>query len=100
MEWIYTEAELGPRVEIIYTPPGDLPVWFAEAANDEKSGGFFAAPRALFWALKHKEIFPYKGYLPLEKAGLLQKDKKGKIIMYRYDLKAQSPYGKLKRNLM
>jgi hypothetical protein len=100
MDWLYAEEDLGSHKEVIYTPPGDLPAWFAAAANDEESAGFFAAPRALIWALNHKEIFPYKGYLPLEEAGLLQKDKKGKVILYRYDLKAQSPYGKLKRNLM
>jgi hypothetical protein len=100
MAWLYKEEDLGSRREIAYAPPGDLPVWFNDLVTGEKTGGFFAAPRAIFWALNHKEIFPYKAYLPLEKAGMLQTDKKGKTIMYRYDLKNGSPYGELRRNLM
>ncbi|VGO21639.1 hypothetical protein [Pontiella sulfatireligans] len=50
--------------------------------------------------MSNKAIFPYKSYLPLKDAGMLQTDKKGKVIMYRYGHKLGSPYGELSRNLM
>ncbi|MDF7807466.1 hypothetical protein P4E94_08455 [Pontiellaceae bacterium B12219] len=100
MERLYDVKNLGPRTEIEWAPSGKLPAWFSDAVSDDKSGELFAAPRAFFWAINHKSIFPYKSYIPLEKAGMLETDKKGKIKRYRYGLKEGSPYGKLERNLM
>lgn len=100
MEWIYRENELGEREKIVCAPAGDLPVWFTNAAKGDSSGKYIRFPGALLWALKNKEIFPYKSYRPLEKLHLLETNKKGKVIMYRYDHKNGSPYGELRRNLM
>jgi len=86
------------RTAISYSP-GKPPVWFDNIVSGEKVS-FSQAIKAFFWAKKHQQIFPYKSYLPLEDAGMLQTDKKGKIIMYRYGHRIGSPYGGLKRNLM
>ena len=57
-------------------------------------------PHAIFWIMNNKDVLPYKGYRPLEKADVLQRDKKGKTIFYRYDHKDASPYGPIKENIM
>jgi hypothetical protein len=71
-----------------------------EIVSDEESAGFFSGTRAFFWAMNNKEILPYKAYLPLKKADVLQTNDKGKVILYRYGHKIGSPYGELSRNLM
>jgi hypothetical protein len=86
------------RTAVSYSP-GKPPAWFDHIATGEKRS-IFQAIKAFFWAETHQQIFPYKSYIPLEEAGLLQTDKKGKVIMYRYGHKQGSPYGELKRNLM
>ena len=100
LERLYNENELGIRKEIVWAPPGNIPAWFDKIVSDEESAGFFSGTRAFFWAMSNKEILPYKAYLPLKKADLLQTDKRGKIIRYRYGHKIGSPYGELSRNLM
>jgi len=97
MQRIYADRKLGERPEIKYTL-GEIPEWFNNVAKGNVK--FRHSLEALFWARHHKQILPYKAYLPLEEAGMLQTDKKGKIIMYRYGHKIGSPYGSLSRNLM
>ena len=97
MQRIYSERNLGKRKKIKYSP-GETPEWFNDVARGDVK--FRHSLEALFWARQHKQILPNKAYLPLKEADLLQTDKKGKIIMYRYDHKNGSPYGELSRNLM
>jgi len=93
------QGNTGTKRTAISYSPGKPPVWFERIALGEKRS-IGQAFHALFWAGEHEQIFPYKAYLPLKEAGLLQTDKKGKIIKYRYGHKIGSPYGKLMRNLM
>ena len=100
MERLYSEKNLGARKEIYYLPTGDIPAWFSDVVSDPDSKHRLRALRALFWVTTHKQVLPPNAYRPLEKAGLLQTDKKGKVIRYRYGHKLGSPYGELSRNLM
>jgi len=97
MERVYAERHLGERQKI-KCAPGKAPKWFDHAAQGK--AGIRHSFGALFWARHNKQIMPGTAYLPLKEAGLLQTDKEGKPIMYRYGHKIGSPYGALGRNLM
>lgn len=99
MEHMHEKHNLGPRTEIAVAPTS-IPKWFDDVADGNLWGTIFRAPHALFWLMRHKEVLPYKAYLPLKEAGLLRLDEKGKVIFYRYDYKASSPYGSLKEKIM
>lgn len=77
-----------------------LPKWFDVMEDGSTWDSVRYAPYALYWLFGHEEILPYKSYIPLHNAGLLQTDKKGRPILFRYEYKKASPYGNLKRNLM
>ncbi len=101
MERLYKEKDLGERdQQINWRPEGEIPDWFHEIVERDGEKVYLHALHAFFWALSHKEILPYKAYIPLKEAGMLQTDSKGHIIRYRYNHKTQSPYGNLRRNLM
>jgi hypothetical protein len=100
MERLYNEKNLGPRKKVDFIPSGNIPAWFSDVVSDPDSKHRLGALRAFFWTEANKEVLPYKAYLPLKRAGLLQTDKKGKLIRYRYGHKLGSPYGALGRNLM
>jgi hypothetical protein len=100
MERLYNEKNLGPRKKVDFLPAGEIPAWFSDVVSDPDSKHRLGGLRALFWVMAHKQILPPKAYRPLEKAGLLKMDRKGKVIRYRYGHKLGSPYGALGRNLM
>lgn len=77
-----------------------LPKWFDAMEQGSTWDSVRYAPYALYWLFGHEEILPHKSYIPLQKAGVLQTDKKGRPILFRYEYKKASPYGNLKRNLM
>ena len=102
MQNYYKKKKLGSREEIVFVPQ-DIPRWFSDVVSGKprsKLKETREALKALSWSRRHKQVFPPKAYLPLEKAGMLQTNKLGKIIKYRYSHKQASPYGALRRNLM
>ena len=99
MERVYEKHNLEPRTRIHLTQE-TIPRWFDDVVEGNGWGTLYRAPHALFWLMGHKEVLPYKSYRPLEKAGVLQLDKKGKPIFYRYGHKASSPYGPLNEKIM
>jgi hypothetical protein len=99
MKYLYQEQNLGPWVGIDVSPK-KIPQWFDDVNEGNTWGSIYNAPYALFWFLGHKEIMPYKAYIPLKNAGLLELDKHGKPVFFRYGLKESSPYGPLKDRIM
>ena len=99
MKRIYKRDHLGSWTDI-HVAPTTIPSWFDDVVEGKDWKAFFEAPYALTWLINHKEVLPYKAYLPLKKAGLLQLNKKGKIIFYRYNYKETSPYGPLREKIM
>lgn len=99
MEYLYQDQALGPWPGINVSPE-KIPSWFDDVVEGNGWGTFYHAPYALLWIMGHKEIMPYKAYIPLMKAGLLELNKKGRPVFYRYGKKYSSPYGPLKDRIM
>jgi len=99
MKHLYAEKKIDKQI-LIKESPGEIPIWFNEVLNKNRWKSITTAPGAFFWILHNSEVLPYKAYLPLQKAGLLKLNKKGKPIIYRYDHKKTTPYGTIRRNLM
>jgi len=56
-------------------------------------------PAALRWLTGHQTVVPGKSVQLLDEVGLLERDK-GRVAMRPYDNRTESPYGKLKDNLI
>jgi hypothetical protein len=99
MARLYAEEGLGPRKTIV-AEPGEIPKWFDYSREGRTWKTIIHAPGTLFWIMGNSELLPYKAWVPLKDAELLELDEKGKPVVYRYGHKGASPYGKLRRNLM
>jgi len=99
MKHLFEEKKIKQEI-LVKATPGEIPDWFNEVLNKNRWKAIATAPSAFFWILNHSEVLPYKAYVPLEKAGLLKRNSKGELIIYRYDYKKTTPYGTIHRNLM
>ncbi|MDF7826128.1 hypothetical protein P4B35_19005 [Pontiellaceae bacterium B12227] len=100
MDRLYDDEDLGPRKQIDFNK-GTIPKWFDDVRDGNVWGIIKGAPGAWIWISRHSDLMPYRSYVPLEDAGLLKMDPRGKKPeAYRYGHKGVVPYGALKRNLM
>lgn len=99
MDYLYQEQRLTDWSGINVSPE-KIPKWFDDVNEGKGWATFYDAPYAFFWFMGHKQIMPYKAYVPLKNAGLLQLNKKGRPIFYRYGKAYSSPYGPLKDRIM
>jgi hypothetical protein len=99
MEFLYQDQHLGPWPGINVSPE-KIPAWFNDVNEGNGWATFYNAPYAIFWYMGHKEIMPYKAYVPLKNVGLLEMKKRNKPLFYRYGKAYSSPYGPLKDRIM
>lgn len=99
MDYLHQEQKLTDWSGINVSPE-KIPRWFDDVTEGKGWATFYDAPYAFFWFLSHKQIMPYKAFIPLKKASLLKLDEKGRPVYYRYGKEYSSPYGPLKDRIM
>jgi hypothetical protein len=85
-----------PRIRVT---PDSIPAMLDELALGHRRAALVRVPAALRWLTGHQTVVPGKSVQLLDEVGLLERDK-GRIAMRHYDNRMESPYGKLKDNLI
>lgn len=80
--------------------PDNLPKWVSDIAHADKLQTLLRIPALIYWVAKHQEVIPSTGVASLDRAGLLQRGEDGSPLRHQYSLRADTPYGQLRDNLM
>jgi hypothetical protein len=93
---------IGGLLQHRITKQSDAPADYEELdelALGHRRTALVRVPAALRWLTGHQTVVPGKSVQLLDEVGLLERDK-GRIAMRHYDNRTESPYGKLKDNLI
>jgi hypothetical protein len=88
----------GEQIRVRVTPE-NVPGWIDDLAHAGRAGIFLRVPHMLWWLMHNANVLPTRAYRILEEAGLLHRDNGG-VIRRQYRLFEETPYGKLRDNLL
>lgn len=95
---IHRRAELG-EPKRIRTAPDSFPGFLDDLVQGKRSSALVRVPAAIHWLMRHQSVIPGKAYQLLDEVGLLE-HKGGKIVKRDYEIRVESPYGRLGEHLI
>lgn len=95
---LHREHDLGPAPDM-HIVPKDLPDWVANLSTAGTGEMLGYLPGAVLYVMKNHQIIPGNAYRILEDADLLY-EKDGQPLYYSYFFTEETPYGKLRDNMM
>jgi len=95
---IHRRADLG-EPKRIRIAPDSFPRFLDDLAQGKRSSALVRIPAAIHWLMRHQSVIPGKAHQLLDEVGLLER-KGGQIVKRDYEIRVESPYGRLDDHLI